>query len=97
MSSRQEVFHPEPLTEPYVVSHDTALLIQIYTLNLKIQHTSDKTGKEIVSEPRPAIYRHLLDYFCTYHKRLGLAELKKTLVSVKLKEKALQMQQAGKG
>ncbi len=32
-SSRQGEFHPKPLTEPYViVSHHTALVIQIYAL-----------------------------------------------------------------
>ena len=33
VSSRQGEFHPEPLTEPYViVSHHTALLIQLIPL-----------------------------------------------------------------
>ncbi len=70
VSSIQGEFHPEPLTEPYViVSHHTALLIQIYALNLNIQHASGKTDLESVSQPCPTIYRR---------SRVLLPKLKKT-------------------
>ena len=48
-SSRQREFHPKPLTEPYViVSHHTALVIQIYEIKLNSQPANGKTNMEIV-------------------------------------------------
>ena len=65
VSSRQGVFHPEPLTEPYViVSHHTALLIQLI-LNWNIQRASGKTDSGIASAPCLTIYRLSLGYSYT--------------------------------
>ena len=47
-SSRQREFHPKPLTEPYViVSHHTALVMQIYEIKLSNQPANGKTNMEI--------------------------------------------------
>src|SRR5690554_1520950 len=60
VSCRKREFHPEPLIEPHViVSYHAALLIQIYALNLNMQHASGKTDLEIVFELYPSVYRQL--------------------------------------
>src|SRR5690606_4221549 len=67
-SSRQGEFHPKPLTEPYViVSHHTALLIQILPFNSNIQRANDKTDSDIVSEPCPTIYKLSSGYSYTFY------------------------------
>lgn len=66
VSRGQGEFHPEPLTEPYViVSHHTALLIQILPFNSNNPHANDKISLDIVSELGLTIYMHLSGYFCT--------------------------------
>ena len=67
-SSRQREFHPKPLTEPcLIVSHHTALVIQIYQYITKNLVASGKINSEIVPESVPTIGKLGLNSSCTVY------------------------------